>query len=364
MASERVSSDRDGTKTEFVGFPAELPEADRDRWTEMTASQRAKASARLAAFTAWRDGSMDIDEAIKKSGLSRSRFYRLAADWRASPSLAALGAFTGSGAPRGRLDPKAVNALQSVVAKVVALNEGASVSQLVRIMVDQAGVETKALPGAARLRQIVEDEQRRVSATGEAGHIVLFDCTAINLPRDNGRPFIMFAVIDKGTGLVLGTAVGPEPDVAVGYARAAREALRRDAEHPGLPWALRTSQLFMVAGADVEASAALRQRMLEAGVRANVLLSSVPRRYGRYLRTAVGDRVGRIAITPGRTEEGEALPDNRDMRPWSEIEASAAVSLAFDQRNATLIGDLVKPVGGRMPDDLAKALRFLSSYAE
>ena len=117
-------------------FPAQLPASDRARWHEMTASQRRKAADRIEAFEAWSAGKMNIDQAVKAAGLSSSRFYRLAAEWRSSPSLSGLGAFAGAGAAaKTRLDPDAINALQAVVADVVRLNAGASVSHLVNQMV-------------------------------------------------------------------------------------------------------------------------------------------------------------------------------------------------------------------------------------
>ena len=43
-------------------------------------------------------GEQGLEDAVRLSGLSRSRFYRVAADWRTSPTLASLGAFAGVGA--------------------------------------------------------------------------------------------------------------------------------------------------------------------------------------------------------------------------------------------------------------------------
>lgn len=342
-------------------FPAALPESDRGRWAEMTASQRAKAAQRLAAFQAWQSGKMELEEAVAASGLSRSRFYRLAADWRAAPALAALGVFTGSGAARERLDPDAVNALQAVVNDVVVLNEGASVSQLVRLMVEQAGVEAEKLPGALRLRQIVEDERRRIAATGEAGHTVMFDCTAINLPRSDHRPHVMFALVDKGTRLIFGAAIGSAADARAGYASAAADAEERLSKHlTDLPWSLRVSQIYLTAGEDLREAQDLLWDLRDAGVQ-TAQLKRMPRRYGGYFRQVVGNRIGRIAITPSRTEHGSAAPDNGDMTPWSEAEAAAAVAQAVEQHNARTMEHLPRNSEGRMPDDLEKTLEVLTS---
>lgn len=364
MVSERGKPASGGKEKEDAiakGFPTGLPESDCGRWAELTASQRAKAAIRLAAFRSWQSGEKSLEDAVTASGLSRSRFYRLAADWKVAPSLGALGVFTGSGAARERLDIGAVSALQAVVKDVVMLNEGASVSQLVRIMVERSNVYEKKLPGALRLRQIVENEKRRIAATGEAGHTVMLDCTAINLPQAGGRPHVMFILVDKGTRLILGAAVGPSADATVGYARVTADVRARISSGlADLPWSLRVSQIYLTAGLDIAAAERVVLDLRRAGVR-TVQLKRVPRRYGGYFRQVVGERIARIAITPSRTERGAATPDNGDMTTWSAGEAAAAVAQAVDQHNAGVLVSLPDGEGSRMPDDLDKTLTLLAS---
>lgn len=343
------------------GLKAALPDSESSRLAALTPAQRSKAVARYRAFHGWQSRELSFDEAVAASGLSRSRFYRLAADWRAAPSLAALGVSSNAKVPRERLDPVAVGKLQSVVADVVRLNEGASTSQLVRLMVERAGLNQAQLPGTTRLRDIVENEKRRVAATGEAGHTVMFDCTAINLPQQDGRPHILFALVDKGTRLILGAAVGPTADTTRGYAQVALDVWKRtSASLSDLLWAQRNAQIYLTAGLDIAAAEGEVLALMKAGVR-TVQLKRSPRRYGSYFREVIGDRIGRVAITPSRTEEGEALPDNGDMTPWSEDEAAAAVSHAVEQHNAVVLADTPLRGGTPMPDDLNKALRLLAA---
>lgn len=342
-------------------FPPTLPESDRARWTQMTPAQRKKARSRIAAFNAWAAKEMSLEDAVQASDLSRSRFYRLAAEWRAAPSLAALGAQTGSGAAVARLDGDAVNALQAVIPGIVELNAGASVSHLVRLMVDQARVPEKKLPGKIRLRRIVENELRRVAATGEAGHAVRFDCTAINLPQPNGRPYILFACIDVGTRLILGAAVMEEPEAVPGYRSAAADARKRiGASLSELPWASRLTRIELTAGVDIDASIALVARLKEGGVRANVQLARVEKRFGRYFRQAVGERIGRVVITPGRTKEGIAMPDNGDMSPWTLADAAAAVVTGVEEHNLATRIELISDCRDEPPVDLRRSLDLLA----
>lgn len=347
---------------EDADFPPGLPETDLPKWQKMTVGQRISAANRIQAFDQWTAGVLNLDEAIESTGLSRSRFYRLAAGWREERCLEALGAVAGSGGGQksSRLDPEAVNALQAVVASVVQLNQGASVSQLVRLMVQAADVSEKSLPGPIRLRKFVEDEQRRVAATGEAGHAIRLDCTAIDIPREGGRPFIMFACIDPGTRLVFGAAVLEEPKAGKGYAQAAADALRRivrDLNH--LPWSRRLTRMEVTAGTDIDASVALVE-ILANRTKANVQLARKPKRFGRYLRAAVGGSIGRVIFTPARTESGLATPNNKDMTPWSLSNANGAVQIMVNEYNAKILKELEACDGASPPQDLIIALEAMS----
>ena len=57
------------------GLPHGLPASDRPLWETMTELQHSKASSRLRAITEWQAGLMPLAEALRISGLSRTRFY-------------------------------------------------------------------------------------------------------------------------------------------------------------------------------------------------------------------------------------------------------------------------------------------------
>lgn len=339
-------------------LPVGLPETDRARWAGMTVSQRLKARDRLTAIQAWIDGELKIEAATAYAGLSKSRFYRLAADWRAHQSLVSLGALTGSGAARSRLDPLAVETLQGAISNVVARNAGSSVSHLVRLLIEYAGVKESHLPGTIRMRNIVEEELRKVAAVGEAGSAMRLDCSAINLPRANGRPFILFVCIDVGTRLILGAAIGEEP-VTDGYRAAAADAKKRLGDFmTTLPWAHRLARVEITSGVDEEASWDLVSKLKDGGVNATVQVSRIPRRFGTYFRKTVGSRIGRIAITPEKTTRGSAMPDNYDMSAWSHSDATAALIAAVDAYNMNISLSLPPPFG-RAPNDLMRMLEIV-----
>lgn len=341
-------------------FPESLSDSDLAVWTAMTPAQRTRARRRLDAILAWQAGDITLGSALEASGLSRTRFYTVSAEFRASRTLASLGAFAGSRASRQRLDPEAVNALQAVVADVVAMNDGASVSELVRLLVDAADIDKQKLPGSTRLRSIVETELRRKQATGQVGHAVKLGLCAINLPRADGRPHILFTLIDEGTQLILGAWSGGTTNETEGYRHAARNALERiSGVLSELKWAERLIRIDIEVGGDRERSAAFRSRLIEADLGAGINLA--PTRYGRYFRKLIGPRIGRIEITPGRTEKGEASPDNGDMTPWTDDAARTALAIAVEQHNTDILGKLGQHSGRSvMPDGLAKALRILA----
>lgn len=340
-------------------FPATLPETDRARWFAMTPKQRQKVALRLHAITSWHEGAMGIDAAVEASGLSRSRFYTVAARWREAPSLASLGGFTGTGGAHQKVDGDVINALQAVIADVYAVNKGASVNRLIQLMVDASGIDGARLPGIQRRRAIVEAEIRRAEATGQAGHALRGDICAINLPREGGRPHLLYVLIDVGTRLILGAWTQGDLDEVSGYRGAARDAqLRIASQLDGLHW---TDRLMRIEWKVQEPSKAwlLHRQLWDSGVA--VRAQGSPKGYGKYFRELVGLRIGRIEITPARTEAGTAIADNKDPSPWGDEEARGAVGLAVDKYNAEILGSL-EIVGQRKvpPDDLIKALEILA----
>lgn len=357
----------------FSSYPPELPASDREKWASMTAKQRKKANQRIVAFNAWHSGEMEVDAAVEASDLkSKSRFYNLAAGWRRSPSLEALGALVGSGAAKTRMDKNAVNALQAVVPKVVRENPNAKVSELVRLMLAAAGDQLKGtkLPGPVRLRQFVETELRRYKATGQAGTDIRFDCCAVDIPREGGRPFIMFASIDAGTRLILGSAVTDEPATLPGYRLAAEDALPRiNGEFAKLDWSDRLERIAIVAGADITASEELAQTLQDIAdegqsQKISMSVAKVEKRFGRYIRESVGDTLGRVLFTPRRTLEGDALPTNKDMTPWSLADATAAVRVAAAAYNQKILMELDQPGNSSPPSPALALIKALAGQGE
>ncbi|HZG09092.1 MAG TPA: hypothetical protein VEZ70_08950 [Allosphingosinicella sp.] len=330
-------------------------------WRRLTPAQRARAVQRFEALRRWWGGTRVEDAARIAGEISVSRFYRIAAEWRSSPSLASLGIFAGARARRSKLGDDVLDALSAAARQVVLLHGDMSTRALVDRMVRFARLpDDVKLPGMTKLREIVQAEQRRIASSMPLGQVLFSDCVAISLPRADGRPHIAFLCMDAGTGAVLGVGVGTIDEVVSGHARAANDALRM-IDDSGAQW--RWSNVFSVmrvtAGEDV---ARISKLMHELNVRyrdTHFILERGERRYGRLIAKAVGPRLGRVTFTPTRTSSGEALATNGEMTPWSEAEAYDALRRAADAHNQT--AGLSRSGSAEPPPRLKEALVTLGA---
>ncbi|MFN3727472.1 MAG: hypothetical protein ACK4SZ_14345 [Allosphingosinicella sp.] len=333
-------------------------------WSDLSASQRTRAVARLEALDRWRDGRGDLDvvEAAKLADVSVSRFYRIASDWRANPSIAALGIFARARARRPKVSAEVVDRLGTAARQAVLMFGDLSISALVDRTIRLAQLPADAkLPGATKVREIIEAERRRIAAKRAMGQVILFDCVATSMPRADRRPHIAFLCIDEGTGAVLGVAAGCIEAAMSGHAAAAADALRTiKANRNSWPWSNVFSTVRMTAGEDIERISRVVHGLNMRFVQQHFVLERDARRYGRLIRKTVGPRMGRVTFTPSRTVSGEAMATNSDMTPWSDAEAFEALRRAADAHNAAVIpvegGGAVEP-----PPHLIEALATITA---
>lgn len=347
-----------------VSLPSSLPATDEEEWKLLSPSRRDLARRRIDAIEGWRDGELDIEEACRIANVSISRFYRLAAAWRDHPSLGSLAVRRGSGASARARPSKGevVNALQAVVGKVVRAHADASVAQLTRHMVEAAGVDPTSVPSPMVLRRIVETEIRRVKATGEAGHALRFDCSAISAPQGDGRPWILFVVLDVGTRMILGWHVAESALALPGYQRAACDALAKLDDLSPPIWATRLTEVEIKSGLDKEATAKLVER-LDAAIAGNVQHADSDARFGRYFKKLVGGKLGLLTLTPARTLCGDALPPNGDMTPWSRSELETHFAIKAAEYNDEVMRekqDLASDALSEIPADVLELLQMVA----
>ena len=352
--------DADGEEDVLArAFGGNVPPREQELWERLTPPQRERASRRLAALAAWAGGKGELSPvaAAKIADVSLSRFYRLAAEWREGPTLAAIGTFATPLARRSKFDPEVINALQSQVAAVVSRNKDSSVNRLIDLLVAAAPLPPgKRLPGSTKLGEIVQTELRRVAAAHDAGNAVVFDLVAVSLTRADGRPHVLFACGDSGTNAILGVALGDVERSVAGYAASAADALRSiDDGAMALPWGRRFRRAELTAGLDVDACRDLVDRLGRGASAANFQLSTRSNRFGRYIKSLVGPRMGRLSLTPTRTAEGNAMAP--DSTVWSDAEALAEMRLAAATHNASILASTEAAGDEAPPPALLVALR-------
>lgn len=352
-----------------VLLPSELVAAFQDRaagesdvWRRLTPAQRARALARFEALRCWDGGRGELDvvaAAALAGDMSVSRFYRIAAEWRDTPSLASLGVFARAGARKSKVGSDVLDALSDAARQVVLLFGDMSTSALVDRMLRFARLpEGTKLPGMTKLREIVQAEQRRIASSMPLGQVLLSDCVATSLPRVDGRPHIAFLCMDAGTSAVLGVGVGAIEAVVRGHNGAANDALRT-IERKGERW--RWSNVFSVmritAGEDIARISSVMHELNSRFRDTHFILERGERRYGRLIARTLGPRLGKVTFTPTRTLAGDALAANGDMTAWTEADAYDALRRAADAHNDAL--DLSRAQAPEPPPHLYKALATL-----
>ncbi len=342
---------------EYLGDP--LPEDEARLWAEMSFEQRAKAMQRMTTLTRWNLGEapQHANMAAWNAGLkSVSRFYEMAKAWKKAPSLRVIGML--ATAPRKRMN-RNEDVLGEKAVEVIDANPDSSVRQLAIALGDAAELADKT-PSYNTLRRFIEEELRRRSAKARPGEDVMFDCCACSMHRMDGSEYTLFAVLDRQSQLILGASLGDAHDSRGGYRKAAASALEKLESPPlaGAAWVERTARFELVVGADAGRWTDIRSELAQAGVRAPIETSTRPRRFGRYLRQISGPRLGRIVLSPTKTDlpvdgEGSVVAPTVDdvTRLWLEIDAHNAERLAGLDRD---------PDAGP-PADLKAILRHLAS---
>lgn len=308
-------------------------------WASMPTDRREKSLLRISILRRWVDepGEMTAAEAARDSDLAVSRWYEVAAAWKASPVLASVGTFAKRPGRSGqRLNGEVVNQIQSILPGLVALDKHATIAAIVSKLQADGGLQGKALPHVNTLRTMVQRERRRQLAERQVGKRPGFDAAACELLRADGTPHVVFAVVDRTSHLILGFAVGDPADSRSAYARAAANALARmsAANAPALPWADGTDRIDVVAGSDADAwaRASADYEANPVGPIFGLLLEG--RRFGRYLRLAAGDAIGNLRIHPARTEAGQQAGAGHR---YSDEDALAAIEVEVSRHNAGVL---------------------------
>lgn len=347
-------------------LPAEhydgVPDAgQRALWEAMDETARRATLDRLEVVARFMEkgSGLSAADAAKELRLKVSRFYKMVADWKATGSIEAMGTVPIRRTRRSKLQPGVVNALQKVVPDVVAMNIDMPISHLVDLMVVKSGM-TRGLPSKMKLREIVETEKRRLEATTLAGNSVAFDCCALSVARDAREPFVVFAVLDRGTRAWLGYALAPFEQAKAGYAEAAAHAASRLAGLD-LPWTRDVQHLQITAGADLESFATIVTEIEERfGIAAR--RATNPKRFGGYLRDIIGPGIGPVRFASRRTTSGPPMNVNGKPDVRTEAELRGWLDTAIDEHNRDEIAKGSREASP--PGQLLDVLGYMSSMSD
>ncbi len=263
---------------------------------------RSTAVRRLAVVHAWHDPTLrplfgDAREAARRAGLSRSKFFLLLAKSE-KPTLAGLGLNI------GRLgDQRAAFGRMAVVdaaASMLAEDPGLGTTELIRRL--SAGVGANM--SKTTLVRMIDEARSGAPAAAPFAKAFVFDAASLDVVDGAGLRQRLYALIDEGSGLLLGWTIAPDERFEDAYEEVARQIgdpRFRRFDVAGLatlktspdPPAVRIS--FGRAG-----GSHLEQRAVRAGWKTIL----APRRVGR----AVVSRLGRSFAGVG-VSAGFAAPD-------------------------------------------------------
>ena len=337
-------------------FGIPMPAEEQAMWKSLSDEQKAVAILRLRVL-------LDADglkpptpeQAAAYTGLSLNRWYEMFAAWREKRSLSRIG--ISADLPRSR-KMEYHDVMQRLVVGVVDADPKGSVRRLALALGDaytrETGISEDDRPSYITIRKFVEAELRRRAKAESPGHHVVFDCCACELPHANGA-YVAFLVIDKGSRLVLGAALGDADESHAGYALAAKDALDRIRRDPldRLGWAEDLTQSEIVIGRDTGSWAEHAADMIAAGMREHLQPSTKARRFGAYVRPLIGLRMGRVKFTPGTTFTAPSFA-----KPSADDVTRFAVEV--DVHNADLVPGVDQAAGRQPPATLVALLKRLA----
>lgn len=346
-------------------FGDPVPPTELRIWAAMPPSRRDKVLQRVKALDRYCFGNegLTANQAAADAGLKLGRFYQLARVWPDNRSLASVGTFASATGPRQHYAPDVVNALQAAVNAVVkeTADKPMSVAALSRLLGERSGLPPEDLPRTSTLRVIVERELRRVRQAGLAGSEILFDHATTSLPSHDDTWHTVFLVIDRGTRMVLGHAIGDDSDSVRSYGAAASDAFRRITygfSSAGI-WAERLERSQIVPGADGDALAGETARIASeiGGCAPQVVKAGT---YGRYAREYLGSKIGPIQLNAVRAV-GKSSGKRNKLTELSSIDARARIELAVVDHNAAMLADFRREGDCDPPGELVRMLEMMAS---
>lgn len=349
-------------------LPYPLSTHEKMLWIAMSRDQRDLAMRRMKAIVRWNVGRQlrSPAEAAAAADLTVSHFYEMAKAWREKPSIATVE--TSAAAPRAR--SRSYESVLGKHARIVVndVPEGGRI--VLKALAEALGAavadELGEAPSFATLRRSVQDELRRRARTIRPGGHLRFDCCAVTMSTLDHASRTLFAVLDVQTQLVLGVGLGDARDARLGYAAAATDALRRlgQGSLKDLAWSSKVENMELVVGKD---SAGSHDDLSNVGVetaRARIIppiqASINPKRFGRYLRKAMGDRMGRVLFLSSDTVASATYDSLADLSGRSDDASRFQVEVEI--HNAAILGGLERDHAAPPPAALIAALHMMQGW--
>lgn len=204
--------------------PGEMLDAEEYRLLgKLPDAIRSTAVRRIAVVHAWLDPTLrplfgDAREAARRAGLSRSKFFLLLAKSE-KPTLAGLGLnisrLEDKHAAFGRMD--VVHAAGSMLAEDPELKT----SELIRRLSAGAGANMSR----TTLVRMIDEARSKAPAAAPFAKAFVLDAASLDVVDGAGLRQRLYALIDEGSGLLLGWTIAPDERFEDAYEEVARQIL-------------------------------------------------------------------------------------------------------------------------------------------
>lgn len=317
-------------------------------------AQRLKAILAITAPVSDEERTTSVKDAAAIAGVQPSRVYGLLSAWKQSPHLASLGVHAADSLNRSSgISDSQRDRIKRRALTLTKENPGLSAGAIRTMMLAEGG----EMPSPATLIKLIE-AARRESPPGRFGCKIIIDSAGLDLLDPEGLRLRLYAVIDGGTGVVLGASVATDRSLALGAIHAAEDALGGIAE-------LDIDHLDVCANGpevdirfdpdDTEGRALIAQRMQIADPPS----STSERHYGRAVIRNLGNRLGRIWLGVGKREGNVSYRTGREAAlPSLDVSNLWMIEDAIGAHNAKRLG---LAAGAARPEDQRAALERVRS---
>lgn len=335
-------------------WPDGVPAVEEMVRARLTTERADKLARRLEAIRSWTEDGDDerprtAAEAASLAGVAISQFHALVGAWRRERSLASLGVHAGGRRAFTRSMSPAVR--EDLVERVRRLlSEEPDMRPLgIRERLEAVGAPSV---GEATMLRVIAEARRRLPP-GRFGGRLVFDSAGLDFVDPEGLRVRLYGVVDHGTGLVLGWAVGTDRSRAVGHVWAAHDALDRLADLPlsGLEGA----ETGPIVDLRLHADDVAARRMMEEAFGTAPSLGRASRTLGSTLVGVLGERIGDLWLGTGERAEGvEYRTGRRVDLPEYRAEIAWTIDPAIEERNAARLALLPQRASRPPPPEEAR----------